>query len=772
MANRSAAPDSSLFGTVGARLALALITLAALGAHPAPRLASDITQAPLIIGSCALAGGTGSLNGQVTLPGPALLPSANVRLYTAEGRLVGSTTTDGAGMYRFNALGSGSYLLYARPGPSEPVGALYAPEWYDNRTHPADATPIEVYDGAATAANIQLTPGTQVSGRVAAAGGGPIPGVYVTIYDDQGETAASGRSDANGNYLTSPALNSGNYRVRFTSPDRPYLDDVAGITASAPNPFYLPALLQRAAQVTGRVTHAVTGLPVAADISIYGEEVSDYASTDSQGYYTLTAGLATGAYTIRFAPHADSQNLYGSSQVVTVTAPNTVTVNGTLTPGGQVTGRVTATGGAALPGATVLVIGDDFVSARYASADASGVYTATALPSGAYSVWVQKSGYVAEYYPDALDYDHRAAVVVTAPDATGGIDVELAPGGSLSGTVTAADTGLPLGDVAAIVYDATGEHVASDTVDSSGQYEVTGLPSGQYRLYFDPTSQGAGCGYQPEWYGDKASLDTADPVAVTAPGVTANVDAALARGSALLGRVVDAVGARPMGNVSALVYDASGRVVAEGATNFLGHYLTFPALPSGAYRVRFTDGDQGSIDEYFNDQLTWDTAEVVSVTAPNDVSGLSAALAPGGTIFGRVTAADTGAGLPDIVVTVYDAAGGPLGEAWTQSDGTYTILNGLPTGSYRLGFASAAGQLLPAQASAGARSDAARAARPGPLAPEGLPHGGFGFGYLPQFYNNKRTLAEADLVPVTAPGETGSIDVVLLRGVFLPLIQR
>jgi hypothetical protein len=68
-----------------------------------------------------------------------------------------------------------------------------------------------------------------------------------------------------------------------------------------------------------------------------------------------------------------------------------------------------------------------------------------------------------------------------------------------------------------------------------------------------------------------------------------------------------------------------------------------------------------------------------------------------------------------------------------------------------LGFASAAGDNRPAQTAAGLRFNAA--------------------GYLPQFFNNKRTLSEADPVLVTAPGDTDEINVVLLRGVFLPLIQ-
>jgi len=54
----------------------------------------------------------------------------------------------------------------------------------------------------------------------------------------------------------------------------------------------------------------------------------------------------------------------------------------------------------------------------------------------------------------------------------------------------------------------------------------------------------------------------------------------------------------------------------------------------------------------------------------------------------------------------------------------------------------------------------------------GVAEGGVRSGYLPMFYNNKRTLAEADLVSVIALNETTDIHATLLRGIFLPLIHR
>jgi hypothetical protein len=747
-----------------ARPLLALLALAAMASGPVSALATA-PQEPAeagasTVGTCQLTGGTGSLNGQLTLPGGALLPSANVRLYTADGRHVQDTTSDGAGVYSFNGLNAGSYLLYARPGPSEPVGALYAPEWYDNQADPAGATPILVYDGVTTTANIQLAPGTQVSGQVLASDGGPLPGVLVTIHDGRGQTAAAGRSDAFGHYLTSPALNSGDYSVRFSSPDRPYLDFVTAIAASPPNHFNnLNAWLWRAAQITGRVTHAVTGMPLEAAIWIHGEGGQDYKITDGNGYYTTTAGLPSGTYTVSFNRVVDSQNLHGSSQVVTVTAPNTLSgVNGTLSPGAQVTGRVTTPGGMPLSGAQVTAYPEARGLATTAATDASGIYTVTGLATGAYRLQFRQTGYVTEYYNDQLDDFQADPVLVTAPHVTGGLDAALAAGGSISGTVTAADTGLPLGDVMVHVYASSGDRLPSRIV-RNGQYLIADLAAGQYRLHFEPGSSGPDCGYRPEWYNDQASLEAAIPITVNAGAVTPNINVALARGSAILGQLVQAENGVPLTNVSINVYDVSGEIAASGYTNFLGHYLTSPALASGAYFVHFSDYNQGNIDEYYNDQLTRGKADVVTVSAPNDVTGISAALAEGGTIHGRVVAADTAAGLTDIQIIVYNGEGEPVGYAATTSDGRYSVTDGLAVGSYRVSFAAPAGPgpALVAQNANALSSGSEIATLPGSAA------------YLPQFYNNKRTLAEADWVAVTGPLETRDINAVLQRGVFLPL---
>jgi hypothetical protein len=159
---------------------------------------------------------------------------------------------------------------------------------------------------------------------------------------------------------------------------------------------------------------------------------------------------------------------------------------------------------------------------------------------------------------------------------------------------------------------------------------------------------------------------------------------------------------------------------------------------------------------------------------------MSAALIEGGSINGRVTAADTGLGLQDVVVTAYDSAGVEAGVSWTDSDGRYVILSGLATGDYRLRFAP----LQPADLVASVVESPQTSPCDLPLALDlvlaldplerwaAAGQCAIGSGYLPQYYSRKFTLAEATPVAVTAPTNTDDINVSLERGVFLPIIQR
>jgi hypothetical protein len=420
---------------------LALLALAVSSAGPATAQEGIQAVEVAATGLCETSG-TGGISGQVTVPGGTPHQGGLLTLYTADGRAITSVDSNGSGNYQFSGLKAGSYLLKAVPSGAS---VAYALEWWNDQTSPLAANPIVVFSGVTGTVNIQFPFGAYISGQVTASDGGPLQSVFVSVYDSQGDRVASAYTDASGFYGAAPGLHPGQYRVSFGAPSgRPYLpeyyNDQPDLASATPVTITVPtgtitvnATLARGAQITGRVTHAVTGLPVQAGISVNGDGGSDFKFVDVNGYYTTTAGLRSGMYTVTFGRKFDTQNLYGSSQVVTLTVPNTLTgVNGTLSPGGQITGRVTDAGGTPLSGAQVIVYPKVFQS----STSASGVYTATGLPSGSYSLHFRQYGYLSEYYNDKSDRKLGDLVTVVAPNTVTGIDAALAAGGTITGVVT------------------------------------------------------------------------------------------------------------------------------------------------------------------------------------------------------------------------------------------------------------------------------------------------------------------------------------------------
>jgi len=113
-------------------------------------------------------------------------------------------------------------------------------------------------------------------------------------------------------------------------------------------------------------------------------------------------------------------------------------------------------------------------------------------------------------------------------------------------------------------------------------------------------------------------------------------------------------------------------------------------LPTGTYKIRFGNlYDWMSIfypeiPEWYDDQTTSDTAQEVPVTAPNRVEGINAVLETCGKLSGAVMN-ESGIGLGDITIKVYDTSGNERAQATSLPDGTYSF-NCLSSGSYKIHF--------------------------------------------------------------------------------------
>jgi hypothetical protein len=122
-------------------------------------------------------------------------------------------------------------------------------------------------------------------------------------------------------------------------------------------------------------------------------------------------------------------------------------------------------------------------------------------------------------------------------------------------------------------------------------------------------------------------------------------------------------------------------------TEFDGSY-EISGLPPGKYIVSFQAGESGLwlVPQYYNGVRRFSAATEVTVASGLTTPGIDAALAAGGAIAGRVTAAKTGAGVSEVLVCSWTEAGEEFdGCAETASDGSYEIV-GVAPGLHELEF--------------------------------------------------------------------------------------
>jgi hypothetical protein len=167
------------------------------------------------------------------------------------------------------------------------------------------------------------------------------------------------------------------------------------------------------------------------------------------------------------------------------------------------------------------------------------------------------------------------------------------------------------------------EPVFCEETDVNGEYEISGLPSGEYIVEFWASY----LGYAPQFYNGVSSYEDAEEITVgssTVPGI----DAALQKGGAIEGRVTDAsTGA----GINGALVCAFSRVIEGncGQTNAAGDYAVI-GLATGSYGVEFWAEPLGYPTLFYNQQSNPANANLVSVTAPNATGGINAQMSKPG----------------------------------------------------------------------------------------------------------------------------------------------
>jgi Carboxypeptidase regulatory-like domain len=267
--------------------------------------------------------------------------------------------------------------------------------------------------------------------------------------------------------------------------------------------------------------------------------------------------------------------------------------------------------------------------------------------------------------------------------------------------------------------------------DAAGDFRMAS-PPGIYKIEFavDARVEASDIYVIPEWYSHASTFQDAAVVAIRAGQATSLGDIELADGGAISGQVTNSLG-NPVLFAWARAYSSVGRQLSYSPSDAGGNY-TVGHIPvgEGTCRVVFSGG--GGTPEWYDNQVSFGTADQVPISQRQTTSGRNVQFAAGGTVTGQVT--DGSAGLPGVTVTAYDTIQStvPLStSATTDANGNYT-LSRLPAMTARILFTPPRSSL-----------------------------------YRAEFYNDKDIFAEATGVTVTAGQTTPGINASLSLKSFL-----
>jgi len=433
------------------------------------------------------------------------------------------------------------------------------------------------------------------------------------------------------------------------------------------------------------------------------------ATANPNGVYSVS--VPAGTYTVEFPGigpgsancnslgyltqwYNDKQNQQSATPVPVAAGAATPNINAAMVKGGSISGTVTLAGGGPLQGICVNVgtqaapppAGANDLA--FGFTDSQGHYqTNTALPTGTYLVHFEDCSnvppkYAGQYFSGVADPNSATPVTVTAGQPpTPNINAQMSLAGSISGKVTDAQTGQGPGSTVCIIDRVhQNQTPASSTAASDGTYTITGAGPGTHNVDF------VDCGthkYAEQFYNDKPSIQTADPVSVQSSATTPNINAALAStsGGPISGTVTDKATGHPLQGISVALL-ANGSAAQTTSTAADGTYSF--NVSNGTFKVQFTDPAGVYITQFFNDKPDQQSAD--SVTAP--MSGVNAALVKGGIISGTVTDKATGHPLPGISVALL-ANGSAAQTTSTAADGTYSF--NTSNGTFKVQFTDPAG---------------------------------------------------------------------------------
>jgi 5-hydroxyisourate hydrolase-like protein (transthyretin family) len=236
--------------------------------------------------------------------------------------------------------------------------------------------------------------------------------------------------------------------------------------------------------------------------------------------------------------------------------------------------------------------------------DFNGEYLIENLDAGSYKVefegseFAYEGGYFTQWYNGKPSFETANTVVVTEGNTTSGINAAMQErGGKISGTVTDATNGAPIGGIQVCAGRKSSEgyfyYEECERTDASGQYMLAHLTAGSFRVSFSSAfkynevtgeSELDGPNYVAQYFNGKAHGEEGDLVAVVDGSTTSGINAALQPAATITGTVTDAATGAALQGVDACAWGALGFYC--DMTDAAGHY-TIQTIASGQYKVEF-----------------------------------------------------------------------------------------------------------------------------------------------------------------------------------------
>jgi protocatechuate 3,4-dioxygenase beta subunit len=272
------------------------------------------------------------------------------------------------------------------------------------------------------------------------------------------------------------------------------------------------------------------------------------AVTDADGKYRVT-GLHAGAYMVSvdiLRSYAQaSRSGRRSKQVHLDEEDERSNVDFELVRGGVITGRVTDPDGRPIIAGYVNInqadeaISDFTAGGRSYETDDRGIYRIYGLPAGRYRVSAGAPGkswqkYAVSYHPGVTDQKQAAVIEVKEGSEAVDIDIRLSvkkkEGYDITGRVIASETGKPVtqGTIYCHGLGPARGQFRYESVDSQGDFRLTGLTPGQYALRVGP---GYSSPAKEKFYSDQAIIEVTQ-------GDVSGVEVIAKRGGAISGTVV------------------------------------------------------------------------------------------------------------------------------------------------------------------------------------------------------------------------------------------